>query len=104
MTKNSLFRLSSVVVLLVVLFTQAGLALLHTHQGTPDCHPVAVHSGSDGSSTCQVCALDAVLAADVAPDTLSVPDFTSNGIAVISFEGIVLSYSGLSAGRAPPVC
>lgn len=104
MTKNSFFRLLSVVVLLVVLFSQAGLALLHTHQGTPDCHPVAVHSGSDGSSSCQVCALDAVMASDVAADPLSIPDFTSPVTAVISSEGILLSYSGFSIGRAPPVC
>jgi hypothetical protein len=91
-------------VLLVVLFTQAGLSLLHTHQGTLDRHPVAVQSGNDGMSSCQVCALDAVLASDVAPDALSIPDFTSPEIAVISCEGVLLSFSGSSSGRAPPVC
>jgi hypothetical protein len=102
--KQSVFRSSAVFLLLVVLFTQAGLSLLHTHQGMPDCHPVALQSDTDNSASCQVCALDAVM--DAEPSSVTVIHDVPSPFQPASFVSgeAPLLFSARLKGRAPPVC
>lgn len=103
-TKRTVSRLASGLVLLVVLLTQVGLDLLHTHQGWPDRHGVAVQADSDSNASCQVCALDAVVASEVPTDSFTTPEFSKPVFTVVLRSDILLSLAGLSHGRAPPIC
>lgn len=92
-------------VLLMVLFTQVGLNLLHTHTGQPKETAAAVHDAQEnGNTPCQVCAMDGVQPLSIEEQFVAVPLFFAATFKAASTSSIILPVTGLSAGRAPPVC
>lgn len=89
---------------MTVLFSQAGLALLHTHQGLRDSHPISLQADSDNAAPCSVCALDGIITPAITTDVFALPALSTDDFALVLSEGVLLSSSGLSVGRAPPVC
>lgn len=103
-TRRSLFRLAAIKLLLVVVLTQAGLALLHTHQGMPDRHPVALQADEDANASCPVCTLDAVMDAEPSAIVSTSDAFSTPSCASFVSCAVLLPYAGHLKGRAPPVC
>jgi hypothetical protein len=89
---------------MTVLFSQAGLSLLHTHQGLPDAHPLSLQMDSDNAAPCTVCALDGITAPAITSDAFSLPAWSTSDFAVSLSESTLFFPPGFSVGRAPPVC
>lgn len=105
MLKGSFSRLTAGLILLGVLFTQAGLNLLHAHKGLPD-HQIVTLSDSpeNGGAPCQVCAMEGVASPLFAETNFFfLPEFTSTPFVEVGISGNLLPVSTLSAGRAPPL-
>ncbi len=103
-TKEILLRLTAVMVLLTVLFTQVGLNLLHSHLGQPDHTEAALQSAPETTTApCKVCALHGVPALYADAAELHLPDFSLQVFSEPVPAGILLPVAGRSIGRAPPV-
>ena len=103
--KSRISRLAAGVVLLTVLFTQVGLNLLHSHHGLPSHHQIALSAFSESSpSACKACALDGVLTLFVETSEFILPAKEQSTFVAPAISNAVLSFSGRSVGRAPPVC
>lgn len=103
--KHAPYRLTALLIVLAVLFTQVGVNLLHNHRGIPPTHPSALNSTADNSAAnCNACALDGmpILYAEESP----LFDFTTFLVppASVTPEGQVVLVAELRSGRAPPIC
>ena len=104
-TGKLVFRLAAGFVLLVVVFTQVGLNLLHAHRGQPESVSVALSpSAESDNASCPVCALDGLPSFCGEQATFVVPDFSSTPYDEAVISAVLLPNTSRSSGRAPPFC
>lgn len=89
---------------MVVLFTQVGMALLHSHRGLPGTHPTVLKAASDTGISCQACALDGMATLALEVESFVLPGFSAPVFVEATSRGILLPFAGSSSGRAPPFC
>lgn len=99
-------RLTSIGIILVVLFTQVGAGLLHTHQGVPSSHQVALTVCPESDTVpCSACALEGTITTlALETHSWSAPTFSSPDFGDPSTGHRLLAFADQALGRAPPVC